>query len=76
MLEAHDTKYSFHPRGTKIYRDLRQIFWWSNMKRDKMEFVDKCLTWKKVKYEQQWLIGELKPLTFPCGNGTPSRWIS
>jgi len=45
MSGAHNTKYSMDPGGTKMYRDLRQTFWWSNMKRDMAEFVDKCLTY-------------------------------
>src|SRR3954469_22810749 len=32
--EAHDTPLSIHPGGTKKYRDLRQRFWWSRMKKD------------------------------------------
>jgi hypothetical protein len=34
MKEAHDTPLSIHPGSTKIYRDLRQRYWWSRMKQD------------------------------------------
>jgi hypothetical protein len=30
--EAHASRYSIHPRSTKIYHDLRQQFWWRRMK--------------------------------------------
>jgi hypothetical protein len=34
MKEAHDTPLSIHPGSTKMYRDLRQRYWWSRMKQD------------------------------------------
>ena len=33
MQEDHDTIYSIHPRGTKMYQDLKEQFWWHKMKR-------------------------------------------
>jgi hypothetical protein len=30
--EARMSKFSIHPGGTKMYQDLKQNFWWSNMK--------------------------------------------
>jgi hypothetical protein len=30
--EAHEMPLSIHPGSTKMYRDLRQRFWWSRMK--------------------------------------------
>ncbi|WVZ70983.1 hypothetical protein U9M48_019610 [Paspalum notatum var. saurae] len=33
--EAHDTAYSIHPGGTKMYHDLKERFWWYGMKRAK-----------------------------------------
>lgn len=32
LLEAHESPLSIHPSGTKMYRDLRQRFWWSGLK--------------------------------------------
>jgi len=49
LEEAHNTQYSVHPGGTKMYRDLRQFYWWDNMKREIAEYVDKCLICQKVK---------------------------
>ena len=34
LTEAHRSRYSIHPGATKMYRDLKQHFWWSRMKRD------------------------------------------
>ncbi|GKA79654.1 putative reverse transcriptase domain-containing protein [Tanacetum coccineum] len=32
--EAHKTRYYVHPRADKMYYDLRDMYWWSGMKRD------------------------------------------
>ena len=42
--EAHLSKFSIHPGSTKMYQDLRQIFWWSRMKREIAKFVSQCNT--------------------------------
>nr|GEW25378.1 retrovirus-related Pol polyprotein from transposon TNT 1-94 [Tanacetum cinerariifolium] len=34
MNEAHTTKYSVHPRADKMYYDLRDLYWWPEMKKD------------------------------------------
>ncbi|XP_075096463.1 uncharacterized protein LOC142174547 [Nicotiana tabacum] len=33
MVEAHSSRYSIHLGSTKMYHDLREIYWWNNMKR-------------------------------------------
>ncbi|GJX14470.1 putative reverse transcriptase domain-containing protein [Tanacetum coccineum] len=49
MDEAHKTKYSIHPREDKMYYYLRDMYWWSRMKKDIAMYVSKCLTCSKVK---------------------------
>ncbi|KAK1645747.1 hypothetical protein QYE76_063552 [Lolium multiflorum] len=34
LREAHQTPYSIHPGSTKMYMDLKELFWWNNMKRE------------------------------------------
>ena len=34
MEEAHDMRLSIHPGSTKMYQDIRQRYWWPNMKQD------------------------------------------
>ena len=51
LKEAHSLRYSIHPIATKMYRDLKNHFWWSIMKRDIVEFVAKCPNCQQVKYE-------------------------
>ena len=39
LQEAHSTKFAVHPGNTKMYQDVKQTFWWPNMKREIAEFV-------------------------------------
>nr|GFC45885.1 hypothetical protein [Tanacetum cinerariifolium] len=34
LSEAHSSLFSIHPGSTKMYRDLKQNFWWNGMKHD------------------------------------------
>ena len=65
MIEAHCTPYSVHPGSTKMFRDLRDLYWWTNMRRDIAHFVEQCLTCQQVKAEHQRPSGLLKPLLVP-----------
>ncbi|GKB06585.1 putative reverse transcriptase domain-containing protein [Tanacetum coccineum] len=53
MHESHKSKYSVHPGSDKMYQDMKQLYWWSNMKADIATYVSKCLTCLKVKAEHQ-----------------------
>ncbi|GKA79798.1 putative reverse transcriptase domain-containing protein [Tanacetum coccineum] len=53
MHESHKSKYSIHPGSDKMYQDLKQLYWWPNMKADIATYVSKCLTCSKVKAEHQ-----------------------
>jgi hypothetical protein len=39
LREAHESAYSIHPGGTKMYDDLKATYWWYGMKRDVIEYV-------------------------------------
>ena len=62
LVEAHESSYSIHPGSTKMYEDLRQIFWWDGMKEDIAYFVACCDICNKVKVEHQKPTGLLQPL--------------
>jgi hypothetical protein len=47
--EAHTSRYSIHPRSTKMYHDLRQQFWWTRMKCEVACYVSKSDSCRKVK---------------------------
>nr|GEW35218.1 putative reverse transcriptase domain-containing protein [Tanacetum cinerariifolium] len=53
MHESHKSKYSIHPGSDKMYQDLKQLYWWPNMKAEIATYVSKCLTCAKVKAEHQ-----------------------
>ncbi|GJR02881.1 putative reverse transcriptase domain-containing protein [Tanacetum coccineum] len=36
MDEAHTSRYSVHPGADKMYYDLRDLYWWPGMKRDRL----------------------------------------
>ncbi|KAK1596228.1 hypothetical protein QYE76_027213 [Lolium multiflorum] len=65
LKEAHDTLYSIHPGGTKMYQDLKEQFWWHGMKREIGSYIAKCDICQRVKAEQQRPAGLLQPLQIP-----------
>ncbi|GJU69684.1 putative reverse transcriptase domain-containing protein [Tanacetum coccineum] len=65
MTEAHSSPFTIHPGSTKMYRDLKQYFWWNGMKQDVATFVSKCMTCQQVKIEHQRASGLLQPLEIP-----------
>ena len=57
--------YSIHPCATKMYRDMREVYWWSYMKRDIVDFVSKCPNCQQVKVEHQKLEGMTQEMDIP-----------
>nr|GEX57081.1 putative reverse transcriptase domain, ribonuclease H-like domain, aspartic peptidase domain protein [Tanacetum cinerariifolium] len=53
MHESHKSRYSVHPGSDKIYQDLKQLYWWHNIKVDIATYVSKCLTCLRVQAEHQ-----------------------
>ncbi|GKB76505.1 putative reverse transcriptase domain-containing protein [Tanacetum coccineum] len=75
MHESHKLKYSVHLGSDKMYQDMKQLYWWPNMKVDIATYVSKCLTCLKVKAEHQKPSGLLVQLRFLNESGTISLWI-
>lgn len=34
LIEAHESRYTVHPRSNKMYHVLKEIYWWNTMKKD------------------------------------------
>jgi hypothetical protein len=62
LHEAHESAYSIHPGGNKMYHDLKATYWWYRMKRDVVEYVSLCDTCQWVKAEHQQPTRLLQPL--------------
>ena len=65
MSEAHCTPYTAHPGTTKMYQNLRKIFWWEGMKKDISNFMQECLICQQIKAEHKKPTGLLMPLSIP-----------
>ena len=65
LKEAHNTPYSVHPGGEKLYKDIKKQFWWPRMKNEVAEFVARCLTCQKVKFEHKRMRRLVQPLDMP-----------
>ncbi|GJV97631.1 putative reverse transcriptase domain-containing protein [Tanacetum coccineum] len=53
MHESHKSKYSVHPGSSKMYQDMKKLYWWPNMEVDIATYVSKYLTCLKVKAKHQ-----------------------
>src|SRR4051812_16700071 len=78
LKEAHDTPLSIHPDDTKMYRDLRQRFWWTRMKRDIARYVAECDVCRRIKAEHQRPAGTLQPSRVEMGQSQYGlhHWLS
>ncbi|KAJ8769376.1 hypothetical protein K2173_002580 [Erythroxylum novogranatense] len=65
LEEAHLAIYAMPPGMTKMYKTLKQHFWWPGMKRQVAEYVSRCLTCQQVKAEHQAPVGKLHSLPIP-----------
>ena len=65
MKEGHYSRLSIHSGMTKMYKDLKESFWWNGMKADVADFVAQFLVCPKVKIEHQRSGGTLQPLDVP-----------
>jgi hypothetical protein len=65
LREGHQTPYTVDPGETKMYRDLKQDFWWKRMKFDIAKYVVACGVCQIVKAEHKRHVGLLNPLEIP-----------
>ena len=65
MEEAHSSAYAMHPGSTKMYRTLKEHYWWNGMKKEIASFVFRCLTCQQVKAEHQRPTRKIQLLPIP-----------
>ena len=65
LHESHNSVFTMHLGGNKMYQDLKHNYWWKGMKRDVTDYVSKCLTCQQVKAEHQVPQGPLNPIPIP-----------
>ncbi|KAH0679067.1 hypothetical protein KY284_020152 [Solanum tuberosum] len=65
MGEDHSSRYSIHPGSIKMYRDLREVYWWNGMKKGIDEFVVKSPNCQQVKVEHQRPVGMVQNIELP-----------
>jgi hypothetical protein len=65
LQEAHVSKFSIHPGSTKMYLDLKHLYWWLYMKKEIAEYVSKCGICQQVKVEHQRPVRPLQLLQIP-----------
>jgi hypothetical protein len=63
--EEHLSRYSIHPRSTKMYLDLKQHYWWTKMKIEIARYVARCDTCRRVKAIHMKTAGPLQSLPIP-----------
>ncbi|XP_071939145.1 uncharacterized protein [Coffea arabica] len=65
LEESHRSKYTIHPGVTKMYHDVKGLYWWEGLKKDVADFVQRCLICQQVKAEHQKPSGLLQSLEIP-----------
>jgi hypothetical protein len=60
--EAHNIRFFIHPGSNKMYQDLKQRFWWTNIKIEIARYVVRCDTCRRVKVVRLKPAGMLQPL--------------
>lgn len=63
LKEGYKSGLSIHHGPTKMYQDLKKMFWLLGMKKDVVEFVYFFLTCQKSKIEHQKPSGLTQPLS-------------
>ena len=54
-----------HPGSTKMYHDLKPLYWWTRMKREIAKYVSECDICQRIKASHLKSTGALQPLSIP-----------
>ncbi|GKA49245.1 putative reverse transcriptase domain-containing protein [Tanacetum coccineum] len=75
MHVSHKSKYSIHPGSEKMYQDMKNLYWWPNIKADVATYISKFLTCTRVKAKHQRPSGLLVQPEIPMRSGIISQRI-
>lgn len=64
LEDSHRSKFTIHPGSSKMYADMKRLYYWEGMKSDITNFVKCCMTCQLIKDEHQ-PGGLLQPLEIP-----------
>jgi hypothetical protein len=53
LQEALKSRLATHLGSTKMYQDLKEFYWWSNIKKEVVKYMAKCEICQQVKMEYQ-----------------------
>jgi hypothetical protein len=73
--ESHTSRYSIHPRSSKMYQDLKSRFWWTKMKIEIARYVARCDVCQRVKAVHLKSAGPLQSLPISEGKWRILAWI-
>ncbi|XP_070049299.1 uncharacterized protein [Nicotiana tomentosiformis] len=65
ISEAHYSWYSIHLGSTKRYHDIKDVYWWNDMKKNIAEFVAQCPSFQQVKVKHQKPRGLMQTIEIP-----------
>ena len=65
LREIHNVPYVGHPGYQKTIAVVKSQYYWPGMKKQVVDFIDKCLESQKVKVENRDQASFLQPLPFP-----------
>ncbi|MCO5571313.1 hypothetical protein L7F22_025051 [Adiantum nelumboides] len=65
MQESHEPPYADHRSAQPTIQAMELYFYWPTMRQDVSDYISKCLTCQKVKYDRHKAFGLLQPLPIP-----------
>ncbi|WVZ89897.1 hypothetical protein U9M48_036246 [Paspalum notatum var. saurae] len=60
--EPHTSMFTIHPGSNKMYQDLKQKFWWTQI----AKYVSECDVCQRIKADHLKPVGMLQPLAIPA----------
>lgn len=65
LREFHVKPYLGHPRYRKTLEIMKKFYYWSNLKKEVVDFVARCFDCQKVKSEYKHPVGLIQPIAIP-----------